>query len=105
MQHTPSRSISRRRVLKGALTGAVAAGFPTIIPSSALGFDGAIPPSDRVTLGCIGVGRQGTGATRGALPQRDDTRVIAICDVQETARNQAKRLVDARNGDKGLRYI
>ena len=36
---------------------------------------------------------------RGFL-QRDDTRVVAVCDVQETARQAAKQLVDARNGDK-----
>jgi len=86
----------RRGFLKGTLA---VMGFPTIIPASALGAAGAPPPSDRITLGCIGVGRQGTGDMRGFL-QRDDTRVVAICDVQETARQAAKQLVDARNGDK-----
>jgi hypothetical protein len=52
-------------------------GFPTIVPASALGAAGAPPPSDRITLGCIGVGRQGTGDMRGYL-QRDDTRVAAV---------------------------
>jgi len=87
---------NRRGFLKGTLA---VMGFPTIIPASALGAAGAPPPSDRITLGCIGVGRQGTGDMRGFL-QRDDTRVVAVCDVQETARQAAKQLVDARNGDK-----
>jgi predicted dehydrogenase len=90
----------RRTFLKETLAGAACVlGFPTIIPSSALGADGATAPSDRITLGCIGVGRQGTGDMKGFL-QHDDVRVVAICDVQETARNAAKALVDARNGDK-----
>ena len=90
----------RRTFIKETLAGAACVlGFPTIIPSSALGADGATAPSDRITIGCIGVGRQGTGDMRGFL-QHDDVRVLAICDVQETARKNAKGLVDARNGDK-----
>ena len=85
---------NRRSFLKGALTGATCVlGFPTIIPSSALGADGATRPSDRITLGCIGIGRQGGGDMRGFL-QHDDVRVVAICDVQESARQRAKALVD-----------
>lgn len=90
----------RRSFLKETLAGAAAVlGFPAIIPSSALGADGATAPSDRITMGCIGVGRQGTGDMRGFL-QHDDLRILAICDVQESARKAAKALVDARNGDK-----
>ena len=99
MKQKTTGGIGRRDMLKGALAGAAGVlGFPMIVPSSALGRAGTIAPSDRVTLGCIGVGRQGGGDMRGFL-QRDDTRVVAICDVQETARNAAKKLVDARNGD------
>jgi hypothetical protein len=91
---------TQRTNRRGFLKGTIAAmGFPTIVPASALGAAGAPPPSDRITLGVIGVGRQGTGDMRGFL-QRDDTRVVAVCDVQETARQAAKQLVDARNGDK-----
>jgi glucose-fructose oxidoreductase len=51
------RRLSRRTLLKGA-AGAIA--VPALIPSSAIGADGATPPSDRVNLGHIGVGGQGT---------------------------------------------
>src|SRR6185503_20593276 len=95
-----SKATNRRSFLKETLGGTAAVlGFPAIIPSSALGADGATAPSDRITLGCIGVGRQGTGDMRGFL-QHDDVRVLAVCDVQESARRSAKALVDARNGDK-----
>jgi predicted dehydrogenase len=49
-------------------------------------------------MGCIGVGRMGTGNMRGFL-QHDDVRVVAVCDVQETARARAKDLVDTKYGD------
>jgi hypothetical protein len=51
-------AIQRREFLKKAIgQAAVVTGFPTIIPSSALGADGAIAPSERIVLGCIGTGR------------------------------------------------
>lgn len=93
-------SLPRRDLLKGALAGSAAVlGFPTIIPSSALGADGATAPSDRITLGSIGVGRMGGGNTR-ALLRFNDVRVTAICDVQETRRNEYKNIVDKTYGDK-----
>lgn len=89
---------ARREFLKTALTGASILGFPTIIPASALGADGATPPSDRITIGCVGVGRMGGGHVR-SFAGRQEARVVAICDVQETARQRAKNAVDRQYGD------
>src|SRR5436190_24301318 len=99
-----TRRLGRRDFLKGALTGTggilgFPTGFPTIIPASALGADGATPPSDRITAACIGVGRKGGGHVRSFL-RHDDVRVVAICDVQESARQRAKGFVDRAYGDK-----
>jgi hypothetical protein len=48
---------TRRGVLRGLAAGAAAAAvFPTIVPSRALGLDGAVAPSERITLGVIGIG-------------------------------------------------
>jgi hypothetical protein len=86
--------------MKGTLGGAAGVlGFPTIIPASALGAGGATPPSDRITMGSIGVGAMGTGDMRAFL-QNEDVRVVAVCDVRQGARQRAKGLVDAHNGDK-----
>ena len=53
--------LHRRRFLKTALSATGAAVMaPTIIPSSALGLDGAVAPSERVVVGGIGIGRRGT---------------------------------------------
>lgn len=55
-------------------------GAPTIVPASALGRDGAVAPSNRITLGMIGTGNQGTGDLRHFL--RDErVEVVAVCDV------------------------
>ena len=53
--------LPRRRFLKTALSAAGAAVLaPTIIPSSALGRDGAVAPSERIVVGGIGIGNRGT---------------------------------------------
>src|ERR1043166_5410795 len=89
----------RRDFLKKTLAGAGAIGFPTIIPASAMGADGATAPSDRIHAACIGVGRMGGGHVRSFL-RHDDVRVVAICDVQETARERSKGFVDRAYGDQ-----
>ena len=57
---------SRRRFLRQTAT-AVGAAFaaPTIIPLSALGRNGTLAPSERITMGFIGVGHQGGGHLLG----------------------------------------
>jgi threonine dehydrogenase-like Zn-dependent dehydrogenase len=93
--------LKRREFLKNAALSAPAAiGFPMIVPSSVLGADGATAPSERITVGSIGLGRMGGGNTRSFL-RHEDARVIAVCDVQEARRQQMKAAVDQRYGDQG----
>ncbi len=62
------RRINRRQFLKRTGRAAVGAiGFPYIVSSSALGGAGNIAASNRITVGCIGVGPQGTGVMRNFL--------------------------------------
>ncbi len=51
--------INRREFMKG-VGGTVAAGIgmPFVLASSSRGENGAISPSERITLGCIGTGRR-----------------------------------------------
>ncbi len=75
------RKISRRRFLKkvtAAAAGAVS--FPYIIPSSVLGADGSTAPSNRIVMGCIGVGGQGTH-NMNAFMRNSDVQIVAVCDV------------------------
>ncbi len=68
---------------------------PGIITSTALGQSGRAGASNRLTLGCIGVGSQGTGNMRGFLGQ-PDVQVLAVCDVDKAHRDRAKQLVDGQ---------
>jgi myo-inositol 2-dehydrogenase / D-chiro-inositol 1-dehydrogenase len=93
------KKIGRRGFLKSAIAGAGGvAGFPMIVPSSALGADGMTPPSDRITMASIGVGRMGGGDLNNFL-RFQDARVLAICDVQQARQEQMKALVDRTYGD------
>jgi len=93
------KKICRREFLKGVSVATVAAGLPTIIPSSSIGADGATPPSERIIMGCIGVGGQGTGNMRAFLGRRD-VQVISVCDVDANHRNRAAGQVNKRYKNK-----
>ncbi len=82
--------LPRRKFLKTALTAAGAAVMaPTIIPSSALGRDGSVAPSERVVVGGIGIGSRGTYDLKCFLEQKD-VQFVAVCDVKETRRVAVK---------------
>jgi predicted dehydrogenase len=71
-----------------------------VIPSSALGLAGTVAPSNRIVIGCIGMGIRGTQLLEGLFGQKD-ARVVAVCDVYETQRQKAKGIVDRHYGDDG----
>jgi predicted dehydrogenase len=92
-----SASPSRRRFLQIA---ALAAAGPTIVrPGAVFGAaaDGTPAPSNRLTIGFIGVGKQGMGHL-GAIVRRSDVNVLAIADVQEERRNAARDLIEKATG-------
>lgn len=86
------QAINRRGFLKrtAALAGA-AAGFPYIIPGKALGQNAAA--NNRINVGCIGVGSQGTGNMKGFL-QSPDLHIVAVCDVDRSHRDAARDIVN-----------
>ena len=91
--------MDRRQFLRratGAAAGAVA--FPYIVPSSALGGDGAVAPSNRIVHGCIGVGSRGSGVMRGFLG-RNEVQIVAVCDIDKDHRDRAKKSIDEKYGN------
>jgi len=96
-----SMHVKRRAFLKraSAVAGAVA-GFPYIVPSSVLGAAGHVAPSDRIAVGCIGVGPQGSGLLRGTLGHQS-AQVVAVCDVNALRREAARNAVDAHYKSTG----
>jgi len=93
-------TVSRRRFLRQAATGAVATGLPLVIPATALGRSDAPAPSNKIALGCIGVGSRGEGILRTFLGI-PDARVLAVCDPYADRRRKAKEIADNHNGDHG----
>jgi predicted dehydrogenase len=71
---------------------------PLILPASVLGLNGATPPSDRITLGGLGIGNRGTRVLQSFLLQ-EDVQFLAICDVRDSQREAIKSMADKRNGN------
>lgn len=81
--------------------------FPTLIPGSALGKNGAVAPSNRLVMGCIGLGGQGTRGMAGGIwaPEggfigRPEIQVVAVCDVNAHNRNNARDIVNKKYGNE-----
>jgi len=90
---------TRRQFLKRAALATSAVAMPCIIPASALGLNGAVPPSERIVLGGMGVGNRGSDDLRWMLPERD-VQFVAICDAKKSQREAVKRIVDTKYGNK-----
>ena len=93
MKQPANRCVNRRRFLQRAVAVSGTIVAPYFVPSSALGKDGAVAPSERITLGFIGVGRMGRGHLRRAS-YYDDIHVVAACDVDQWRREDAKTTVE-----------
>lgn len=88
------RSMNRRGFLKRGLVASAACSFPAIIPGSALGLDGTTAPSNRITVGFIGMGKMARGHLENF--RRDSTvQVLAICDVEQGRREEHAQLTEA----------
>jgi predicted dehydrogenase len=96
-----NKAINRRRFLKRAAgTAAGAMSFPYIVSSSALGGAGGIAASERITVGCVGVGPQGSGVMGNFLRQKD-ARVVAVCDVKDPVLKAARDRVNGHYKSTG----
>ena len=78
--NTPSRHrVNRRRFITQA--GAALA-LPLFVPGCAVGMGSRPRPSNRVTLGVVGMGWQGPDNTRAFLASKD-CQVVAACDLDK----------------------
>jgi len=94
-----SAQLHRRRFLKTSLAASSAIMAPTIIPSSALGRDGAVAPSERIVLGGIGIGRRGE-YDLGCFLEQKDVQFAAVCDVKQNRREAVKKIADKQYGNQ-----
>jgi hypothetical protein len=91
-----SLKLTRRSFLKRA---AAVAAVPYIVPASVFGRDGKVLPSERIILGGMGVGNRGRHDLNWMLPEKD-VQFVAICDAKKSSRENVKRIVDTRYGNK-----
>ncbi|MBI5387099.1 MAG: Gfo/Idh/MocA family oxidoreductase [Verrucomicrobia bacterium] len=86
---------SRRSFLRqtSAVTAAAFAA-PLIVPSSVFGADGTVAPSNRITIGFIGTGRQCVYANIPGFLREPDAQCIAVCDVDSWRMAKAKKQIE-----------
>jgi len=86
--------VGRRGFLKRVtVASAAAVGFPYVIPSSAWGAAGHAAPSNRITLGCIGMGKM-MGGHVGSFLARRHVQMLAVCDCESIRRGIQQKRVD-----------
>jgi predicted dehydrogenase len=83
-------STSRRFTRRGFLGAASGLAAPFILPSHI--WSAPTGPNSKITMGFVGMGKQSRGLLRGFLSR--DTRVVAVCDVDKTRREDAKAKVE-----------
>ena len=94
---------SRRIFLKNSLSAVAGAiVLPNIIPSSALGMNGLLPPSDRIVLGSIGVGSQGNSNLRDFLNFKE-IQYVAMCDLDSGHLDKTAAMVAKKTGKDDCR--
>jgi predicted dehydrogenase len=90
---------SRRDLLKTASVAATLSFVPTFMPASIFGRDGKTAPSNKITLGVIGIGSRGWHDLKRFLTQ-PDVQLLAICDVQRERREHYKNRAETDYGIK-----
>jgi predicted dehydrogenase len=99
-----SEKASRRDFLKRS--AAIATGaliLPQLIPSTALGMGGKLPPSDRVVVGAIGTGQRGMANLRDFLGRLKEVQFVSVCDVDINHAVRAKEMIDKANKNSDCR--
>ncbi len=94
----PDKSpLSRRRFLKTAAATSALATVPYFVPGVALGKGGAVPPSEKIIVGGIGIQHRGMHDL-GWIIGHPDVQFVAICDLQKKQRVAIKTYVDKHYG-------
>jgi len=83
-------AFTRREFLKSAALAGAALGLPTLVPGSAFGRNA---PSNRITLGLIGMGLM-MGGQQQSMLGREEVQVLAVCDVDRGKRERARALTE-----------
>ena len=95
MENLKNKKLSRRKFIERSIEATaattIALNFPSIVPSGVLGKNA---PSNRINIGAIGTGRISRGHDLPGVWKYNDTRVIAVCDLDSKRVNDARKLVN-----------
>jgi len=88
-----ANGLTRRELLKSSVAAAASATLlaPTIVRASVFG---ANAPSNRITIGMIGMGRQAFYSNLKSFLNSRDTQVTAVCDVDVWRLDNARKAVE-----------
>ncbi len=92
-----SKHLSRRGFLSAA---ALSLAAPRFLTRSARAQEARPAPSERITIGCIGMGGMGT-ANLNTFLELPDAQVVAVCDVDREHLRIAKEAVDKHYSNTG----
>ena len=93
---------TRRQFLHDSLAVTAALAAPTVLSAKVLGAAGAVAPSEKITLGVIGIGPRCTYDLQPMLAM-PDVQCVMIADVQASRREAGKTLVDQHYGNTDCR--
>jgi Oxidoreductase family, NAD-binding Rossmann fold/Oxidoreductase family, C-terminal alpha/beta domain len=91
--------LTRREMLRRTAVAAGSFAAPLVIRGSVLGADGATAPSNRLTIGSIGVGIMGQGHF-GIISGYPDVQLVALSDVDSWRRDKVTKTLQAAYGKK-----
>jgi len=101
-----AQRLTRRRWMKLAVQAGAVLAVPQIIPGRALGKNTALSPSERITLGFIGVGLKGGPSGHGAgnllaeFAGNPACHVLAVCDVDQRHVQRAQDFLRESHGNR-----
>ena len=98
---TDAKQSNRRGFLKKT---ALAIGAPMIVPSSVLGLNGKVAPSNQIVLGGVGLGPRGR-KDLDRFCKQPDCRFVTVADPQKERREVITRFVDKYFGIKDCKPV
>lgn len=94
---------NRRQFLQASARAALGTMIlPSIVPSSVLGMNGKVPPSDRIVMGSIGTGSQGNWNMENFLRFKE-VQYVALCDLDANRLAKAQAIVNKHHKNSDCR--
>jgi predicted dehydrogenase len=97
-------AMTRRRFLATTAKAGAVLGAPVFVPGRALGRDGGVAASQRITVGGIGINSRGRSVLDCFLGQ-PDAQFLAACDVRADRQKAIKEIADRKYGNKDCAMV